>query len=263
MKQKPKKLQRLTKILLGIFGVVILGCLIYFPGRQTPIAFTLATGIGVGRLQLRVDQMEEKAIKGEAFTEQDTVFLKNLYSCFAKGGRLTIVLRQSSQMMGRYLARSGEDLKTAPRIFVNSTPVQDQMALLRKKIIADAQSPDNLMALYSSDVFYMGDPMFFDSFVGLYFGRVTATPGRPADGKLTIRWRAECPWEWPSYASLFEKYGAYHAQCFPLPNALSVAFGPQHCLEIDDGLGGHLVNLGIAKPFLVWSAWAEQIEMKQ
>lgn len=38
--------------------VLCLGAfLVYFPGRQSPLAFTLATGIGVAGLQARVDQL--------------------------------------------------------------------------------------------------------------------------------------------------------------------------------------------------------------
>jgi hypothetical protein len=262
MNPKQKNPRRLVKILLAIAGGLVVAFMIYFPGCQTPIAFTLATGIGVSSLQARVDLMEEKAINGKAFTDNDKTFLRNLYACFAKGGRLVVVLRQSSQMMRRYLGRSGEDLRTSPRVFVNSTPVQNQMTLIKKQILKDIYSSKEVKESYLSDTFYMGDPMFFDSFVGLYYGRVFAKPVRTADRKLTLRWRAECPWEWPSYASLFEKYGEHHAQCFPLPNALSMVLGPQYCLEIDDGLGGHLVTLGIAKPFLVWSEWTEEMDTR-
>lgn len=261
MKPKRKKLRRVARILLYMLAALIVAFLIYFPGRQTPIAFTLATGIDVNRLQARVDEMEDKAIRGEDFTDNDKRFLRNLYTCFSKGGRLTIVLRQSSQMMRQYLSRSGEDLRAAPRVFINSGPVQDQMASLAKQIRQDFANPEGPKDSYSSDTFYMGDPKFFDAFAGLYFGRIIATPGQPIDRKLTVKWRAECPWEWPSYASLFEKYGEHHAQCFPLPNAKSLVLGSQHCLRVDDGLGGHLVTLGLAKPFLVWSEWTEEIDI--
>lgn len=176
---------------------------------------------------------------------------------------MTVTLRQSGQMMRRYLSQSGEDLKTAPRIFVRSEAVQKQMLLLRQKIIEDLRVSKKAGDSYSSDTFYMGDPKFFDSFVGLYFGRITAIPGKATRRGLTILWRAECPWEWPSYVSLFEKYGKHHAQCFPIPNAMSVVLGSSHSLWIDDGLGGHLATLGIAKPFLVWSEWTEEIDTRQ
>lgn len=259
MKPQRKKLRKVVRILAGIAVGLVAAFLLYFPGRQAPMAFTLATGIGVDSLQARVDRMEEKAIHGNGFTDSDKEFLRNLYTCFAKGGRLTVVLRQSSEMMSRYLSATGEDLKTDPRIFINSAPVLGQMAMIRQQIVNDVRGSGKVKAAYQSDTFYMGDPTFFDSFVGLYFGRVTAAPDRAADGKLTIRWRAECPWLWPSYASLFEKYGQHHAQCFPLPNAMSIVLGPRYCLRIDDGLGGHLVSLGLANSFLVCSEWREDV----
>ena len=36
--------------------------------------------------------------------------------------------------------------------------------------------------------------------------------------------------------------------------------GKKYCLRMDDGLGGYLVDLGIAKPFLVCSEWTEETE---
>lgn len=259
MKPRRKKFRRLLKVLLGIILVLVLAVLIYFPGHQTLIAFTLATGVGVDGLQSRVDQMEDKAITGKAFTDDDKQFLHNLYTCFAKGGRLTIVLRQSSQMMYRYLSVSGDDLNTAPRVFINSQPVQGEMAFLKRRIVDDFKTTGAMKDVYTSDTFYMGDPEFYDSYVGLYFGHIIATPTQSVDGSITIDWRAECPWEWPSYESLYKKYGEHHAQCFPLPNAKSLIFGSEHCLWIDDGLGGHLATEEIAKPFLVYSEWSEVV----
>ena len=94
--------------------------------------------------------------------------------------------------------------------------------------------------LYSSEEFYMGDPDFFDSFVGLYFGDLAATSTTATDGTVVVHWRAECPWEWPSYEEMMDKHGTCHAQNFKLPNARSVLFGKKYALGLDDGLGGHL-----------------------
>lgn len=254
-----KLLGRALKIAGGLVAVLVVGLLIYFPGRQTIMAFTLATGIGVSGLQERVDLLEEKAIAGASFSEDETRFLSDLYLCFAKGGRLTVVLRQSSDMMFRYLSCSGEDLKTEPRIFVGSKPVREQLAQLRERIRADEASAERLKESYESPVFYMGDPKFFDSFVGLYYGRVIAAPKKSKDGRRYIQWRAECPWEWPSYDDMFEKYGKHHAQTFALPNLLGIIGGRDYCLQLDDGLGGQLAELGIAKSFLVYAEWTEEI----
>lgn len=258
-KPKRKLLRRFARILLGIVVFLMAAFLIYFPGQQTPIAFTLATGIGVKGLQVRVDQMEEKAIHGDDFTDSNKKFLRNLYACFAKGGRLTIVLRQSSRMMRHYVSQTGEDLKVNPRIFVKSQSVQNQMTKLKEQIIKDLRDSGEIRKSYVSDTFHMGDPDFYDSRVGLYYGQIIATPDKSPEDKIIIHWRAECPWQWPSYESLFEKYGEYHAENFPLPNYLSMASGPQYCLRIDNGLGGYLETLGLATPFLVWSEWSEEI----
>lgn len=150
-----QKIRRWASVLLGAVGFLVLAFLIYFPGRQTPLALTLATGIGRSGLQMCVDQMEDKAIKGLEFTEDDKRFLGALYSCFAKGGRLTIVLRQSSQMMRQYLSRSGEDLETDSRIFVKSAPVQEQMVLLRRQVVAAFRDSGKAGGSYSSGTFYM------------------------------------------------------------------------------------------------------------
>ena len=255
--------RRAGKIILGIIGGLSLAFVIYFPGRQTPIAFKLATGIGISNLQERVDQMENKAIGGKEFTEDDKQFLANLYTCFAKGGRLTVVLRQSSQMMRHYLLRSGQDLKTGPRIFINSKPVRQQMQLLKKQILQSGREPGVSKTAFLSETFYMGDPEFIDSFTGLYFGHIVARPVRLPNRKIRINWRFECPWEWPTYASLRQKYGHDHAQRFPIPNPRSILYGSHYALLIGDGLGGHLATLGIAKPFLVYSEWMETMEDKE
>jgi hypothetical protein len=262
-KRKRRKLRQFLLVLAVEGAILAVAFLIYFPGRQTPMALTLATGIGVSRLQAHVDRLEQKAIEGVDLTDADRRFLKNLYTCFAKGARLTIVLRQSSQMMRRYLSKSGEDLRTASRIFVKSRPVQEQMQALREQILRDLKQTGQITELYSSETFYMGDPEFLDSACGLYFGHITVRPETTAKGTVRLEWRAEVPWEWPSYESLYKKYGDYHAQSFPLPNVRGWLQGPEYCLRIDDGLGGHLAEIGLAKPFLVYSEWSEEIDAAQ
>jgi hypothetical protein len=162
-------------------------------------------------------------------------------------------------MMHRYLSKTGEDLRTAPRIFVNSRPVQARMGTLRQRIARDLQR-GRMEKVYASESFYMGDPNFPDSLAGLYFGRLIARIRRAADHAVLLEWRAKVPWKWPSYEFLFRKYGNYHAQCFPVPNARSWLQGSEHCLRIDDGLGGHLAKIGLAKPFLVYSEWEEEMK---
>ena len=115
----------------------------------------------------------------------------------------------------------------------------------------DIQNSDEVSDTYASGRFFMGDPNYLESHTGLHFGELFAYPKLSTDEKLTIRWRGECPWEWPSYNTKYNR----RRWCFPLPNARSVLFGSKYALRIDDGLGGHLTELGLAKPFLVWSEW--------
>lgn len=257
MTRRKRLLLRALAVFAGVFFVAAAAFFVYFPGQQAPMALTLATGIGLPGLQAHIDALENKAIRGEPFTEDDRRFLRDLYTCFAKGGRLTIVLRQSAAMMDRYLSGSGEPLRTEPRIFVNSRKVREQMDHLSRQVRRDIRERGEAAEVYRSETFYMCDPAFFDSLVGLYFGHIEVKPRASKSGRIVLRWRAEVPWEWPSYESLYEKYGDHHAQCFPLPNAMSVLFGPRYCLRIDDGLGGHLMRIGLAKSFLVFSEWEE------
>jgi len=259
MRRRRKILKRCAAVAAGLLIIATTAFLVYFPGRQSALAITLATGLGVRSVQARVDALEEKAIKGEPFTGEDKAFLRDLYTCFAKGARLTVVLRQSARLMDDYLSQTGEPLGLAPRIFLGSGKVQEQMVDLKQRIVSDLRARGRLDGEYATATFYMGDPEFFESYVGLYFGRLTAIPSLQEDGALLLQWRAEMPWQWPSYESLYKKYGDYHAQCFPLPNARSILQGPQYCLRMDDGLGEHLAHIGLAKPFLIYSEWSEEI----
>ncbi len=260
MTRRRKILIRCAAVIAGLLVVATVASFIYFPGRQASLAFTLATGIGINNVQADVDVLELKAITGETFTAEDKAFLKDLYTCFAKGARLTVVLRQSAQMMDHYLAQSGQDLRIAPRIFLGSRPVRGQMADIRERIASDVNLRGMPDTEYSTPTFYMGDPEFFESYVGLYYGTLTAAPALQKDGTVLVQWRADMPWQWPSYESLLKKYGNYHAQCFSLPNMRSVLPGQEYkSLRVEDGLGEYLAQIGLAKPFLVYSQWQEQM----
>lgn len=237
--------------------VALAAFLLTFPGQQAQLALILATGLGIERLQARVDALEQEAIAGESFTAADIKFLSDLYTCFAKGARLTYVLRQSGALMDHYLSRSGEPLQLEPRLFLGSRSVQKVMDRQRDRLAQDLAASRPPAEEYASGTFHMGEPDLFDSSVGLYFGQIILRPRVEADGTLLLHWRAELPWQWPSYASLHEKYGDHHAQCFPLPNARSILQGPAYLLWLDDGLGEHLVQIGLARPFLAWSEWDE------
>jgi len=168
---------------------------------------------------------------------------------------------QSSRMMRRYLSRTGEPLAVSSELFTRSVPVQKAMSELRQKVLAERDDGRGARDHYSSDTFYMGDPNYFDAQVGLYFGSLHVSPRVIGGDTLVLSWRGEVPWSWPTYAELFQKYGDYHAQSFPLPNARSLLQGPMYYLFIDDGLGGHLSTIGLAKPFLVYSEWEETLPL--
>lgn len=241
--------------------VALIGLLIYFPGEQLPMAITMATGSNVADLQAEVDRLEQKAVRGESFTDDEVEFLRNLYTCMAKGGRLLPAFRQSSRMMHRYLECSGEPLEAESAIFINSRPVIAKMEQVQRAIANDKKRLGHFKPAYTTGTFYMPDPGNADSLAGLYYGKLIARPGIEADGTVRIHWRAEMPWKWPSYDYVRARFGHPQAKqrCYPIPNARSRLFGRRYCLYVDDGLGEHLVALGVAKPFLVYSEWEDEL----
>ncbi len=231
--------------------------LIYFPGRQAPLALTLSTGWNMPQLQARIDALEDQAIRGDALDPIDQRFLTRLYTTGRKIGALTRMAPQTSRLLKRWLDATGEELQVPGQLFRTSRRVQDRMDTLRKKIARDAANPGGMQAQYRTEVFYMGDPITLDTVAALYFGTLTAWPQHHDNGTTTLRWRAEFLWKWPTYDELFRKYGDPHAQNFKVPNLKSFLRGPRHALHIDDGLGGHLETLGLAKPFDVWAEWRD------
>jgi hypothetical protein len=228
--------------------------LLQFPGAQLSIAFTIATGLGRDALQRRIDELEAKAIARSELSPDDRRFLLDFYGSLASGGRLSVVVRQTGKMMDHYLAGSGSDYRLDPVIFTGSQKVQAQVRALRKRVEA---SPCRTGARVSSAVFYMPDRSNLDSVFGLYHGTLHATQSVRDDGRCRLDWRAEVPWVWPTYSSLAEKYGDAHAESFPLPSLRSLILGEQHALYVDNGLGGYLAELGLAKSFLAYAEWSD------
>jgi hypothetical protein len=257
LRRRHPNVRILSWLLSSFIALCAAAWLFCFPAKQAALAFTLATGVGVNSLQTQIDRLEDKCIKGQVLSESERRFLRDLYSCFAKGGKL--VAPQSSKMMHRYLSRTGEDLAVSPELFTRSTPVRKAMAEIRRQILLDVNRGHAVQDAYSSETFCMGDPAYFDSFVGLYFGHIRAHLSGAQQDAAVLSWRAEVPWTWPTYEELVKKYGDYHAQCFSLPNARSVLGGSEHHLRVDDGLGGHLSAIGLAKPFLVFAEWKETL----
>jgi len=86
----PRRGHRFFRRILWATGASLAFCLgaflIYFPGRQSLLAVTLATGLGVTSLQMQVEQVEDKAIEGRELSLSEKQFLLDLYTCLAKGG---------------------------------------------------------------------------------------------------------------------------------------------------------------------------------
>lgn len=253
--------KRLGPLKILVIATLLLAALYFviFPGRQATMAFTLASGIGLPRMQAQVDRLEAMAIKGAQFSATDKRYLRDLYTCLAKGGRLTIVIRQTGAIMAHYLSGKGTPYKTGPRIFVKNKKVQKEMASLEKKVTDHIKKKGKPEAEYKSLIFYMPDPSCIDSVFGLYYGRLILHPVVRQDGHITLKWRAEVPWEWPTYESQIKEYRNPHAKYSPLPNAQYLLNRKAQRLKIDDGLGEYLVRLGLAKPFLLYSEWTDTV----
>jgi hypothetical protein len=84
--RKCQVLRRCAAVAAGLFAIATVAFLICFPGRQPLLALTLASGVGIGGLQARVDAMEQKATDGERFTEVGKA-LRDLFSPGLNGTR--------------------------------------------------------------------------------------------------------------------------------------------------------------------------------
>jgi hypothetical protein len=241
-------------VVAGTLLAVVVSTFFLFPGRRLSLAFTIATGIGTPSLQARIDALEEKAIRAEAFSADEREFLVDFYRTLATGAKLTIVVGQTGRLLEHYLDGSGTDYRLAPEIFSENRRVREQIMLLAQRASSASCSETSR---YVSPTFYMPDPSKVDSVFGLYHGTVVLRYTLASDGRCVSHFRAEVPWSWPSYASLRKKYGHPHAESFPLPNLETLLFGRRHALYVDNGLGEHLVTLGLAKPFLAFSEWEE------
>lgn len=225
-----------------------------FPGRRLPIAFTIGTGIGRDALQARIDEVEATAIRGSPLPPDDRELLLAFYRSLATGGRLSVLVRQTGQLMDHYLDGSGAPFELEPAIFTENRKVQAQMRRLREQSIRAGCTPN---ARFSSPPFYMPDDSKLDSVFGLYHGTLHALASRRRDGSCQLRFRAEVPWVWPDYPSLARKYGDPHAESFPLPSLRSLLFGEAECLFVDNGLGHYLEEVQLAKSFLAYAEWSD------
>jgi hypothetical protein len=246
---------RRSRTWLVIVLVAAVGAaLLLFPGPRLGMAFTLATGIGVERLQRRIDELEAAAIRRAPLKASDRAFLVDFYSTLATGGKLSGVARQTGKMMDHYLSRTGAPYELEPEIFSQNRKVQRQAQLLRERA---AGSKCGSGQRFESATFYMPDASQWDSVFGLYYGTLRLTKSPEADGSCRLQFRAEVPWIWPSYESLTKKYGTPHAESFPLPNVRTLLLGREYALYVDNGLGHYLEEVGIARSFLAFGEWSE------
>jgi hypothetical protein len=156
--------------------------------------------------------------------------------------------------MDHYLAGSGADYQLDPVIFTSNRKVQRQADRLRMQA---RRSLCNEGRRLSSGTFYMPDPSNADSIFGLYHGELFLTQHLTESGQCLYRWRAEVPWVWPSYSFLRKRHGNPHAESFRLPSLRSLAFGRRHALFLDNGLGHHLEELGLARSFVAFAEWSD------
>lgn len=253
MKRSAVTISRRMRWLLGAALVLLVLFVIAFPGRRSLMAVTLATGLGREGLQRRIDAIEVKAVQAAPLLDEERAFLHDFYRTLATGGRLSIVARQTGRMMDHYLDASGADYRLDAVIFTSNERVQKQAAVLRKRT---QSAPCKEGTVFSSKTFYMPHRSNVDSVFGLYHGTLHVTQHERA-GACVLHWRGEVPWVWPSYAQLRKKYGTPHGESFPLPNLASLLFGREHLLFVDNGLGHHLAEIGMAKSFLAFSEWSE------
>jgi hypothetical protein len=250
-----KKLYYTTTFLLLTVTIIIM---VLFPGQQKSIAFTLATGIGIPTLQAKVDLLEDKAINKEKFKEEEILFLRDLFRTMSTGAKYSLLLTESGKLTSHYLNKSGEDYILPNYLFVDNKRVKKQMEILKNKLFSDIEN-GAIKEFYVSKRFYMPHKSVPDSIYALYYGNIYLHPTVDTGGAITLTWRAELPWHWPKYDYLKEKFDNYRAHRFSIPNLSSIFVDKKSRLKVDDGLGEYLVTLGIARPFLAYSSWQENI----
>jgi hypothetical protein len=199
---------------------------------------------GSHKLQKDIDLMEEKAINHLHFTKEDKNFLKLFYNSLTFGGYFQSKTRSASKLMKRYLSCSGKDYKIKPNIFLKNVKVQKKMEKMLDDFFIDYAEGKH-KSLYESKTFSMQDESSPASEYALYKGKIKLIIKKKTTKKIVVVWRFENPWCWSTYEEIFRKYNNYHAESFPIC--------VKKCIYVDNGLGGHLVQLGLAKPFLVFA----------
>jgi hypothetical protein len=218
------------------------------------VAFQIGTGFGLNSVQHKIDQLEAKAIMRQSFSNDESKWLAGLYRTLAYGAQAILVLPESARLMHHYLDGSGDAISIDTSLFKESPRVQRAMKGIKARLLAKCIDGTRVQ----SHRFDMGHSTPWDAVVALYFGTIEGKLVKTAN-QHEISWRVNMPWRWPRYEELKKKYGRYHAENFHLPNALSV-LGYGRALMIDNGLGGHLETLGLAKSFETKTIWSERVK---
>ena len=234
-----------------IFIPVAIICILIIPTLNT--AFSIGTGIGLDRIQTKIERVQSKFINNEAISSEEKDWLKHFYKTLAWGASMSVVLPESSRLMYHYLGNTGEDTSISSTLFINSPRVKDKMSEIRDKTISSCL----LNKKYKSKRFEMGYGRPYDAVFALYFGTITFE----RVSKNKVKWTVDMPWNWPDYQDIHDAYGTYYKEIFPLPNMLAV-IGIGEPLWVPNAIGGELENLGLAKSFNTITTWEETFPCK-
>lgn len=211
------------------------------------MAFSIGTGFGLSKIQENINQIQSRAIN-KKINDKDKQFLSRLYSTLSVGAFFTFILPESSRLTWHYLYGEGSKTSIDKKLFIESTRVIKRMDKLK---LADKKNC-NVGFSQKSDEFDMGHIKPLDAHFTLYFGTITLD----RLNKDTIQWTVNMPWKFPTYQSLYSKYGSYYREQPHLPNALSL-LGLGKPLVLPNGLGGELELQGLAKSFDTVTVWEE------
>tara|TARA_B100000401_G_scaffold104532_1_gene67745 strand:- start:2457 stop:3191 length:735 start_codon:yes stop_codon:yes gene_type:complete len=241
------------KIFFFLIAIMIVTtlCIWVIPTFNT--AFSIGTGIGLDRIQIKIERIQSKLINNETISPEEKDWLKHFYKTLAWGASMSVVLPESSRLMYHYLNNTGKNTSIDRTLFLNSPRVKDKMEEIRDKAIISCQ----LNKKYRSNKFEMGYGRPYDAVFALYFGTVTLE----RISKDKVKWTVEMPWKWPDYQDIHNTYGTYYKEIFPLPNMLAVT-GLGEPLWVPNAIGGELENLGLAKSFNTLTTWEETFPCK-
>lgn len=232
-----------------------------FPGWRLPIAFSIGTGVGIERLQRDIDAINRKAIDGQALTEQEVRFLYDVYYALATGARMLPTMGSTGRLMAHYLDGSGEPLAIEPRVFLDSGRVQDMANVMKAAILKDHHN-GVARKTYCSEPFYMPDWSRPGSSFALYYGTLCVEAQPIELGSLDLSWKAEVPWEWPSYAVVAERHGRPDAEVVAIPSLRAIVTeSPKARLHLGNGLGHYLSVVGPARAFDAYAQWRETVSV--